>query len=507
MFSAMFRSFTAQRPGPVVLVCLAAITLTGAAMRLYGLSNQSLWFDEVCSWHTATQPTLAGVWSGDIAWNMYPPLYGFVLRAAAVLFGTAEWALRLPSALAGIAAIPLIYLAAARVYGDIEGLLSSGFAAFLMFPLYFAQEARPYALLLCSVLAAVLAWTYVYPAWREGRRAPRAALTVYFAASVCAAYLHYFGLLFVALHGMTTFALLARNRFGLVRATGFYAATALAFAPWLPYMAWHLTHQSEGPQNPPPDANIAVSLWQYVESLFNHGQTGQPFAPLVTAVAFLLMVLALMHDLVTPKGNKDGDTPRAQRPRAAVLLAWLLLPFLIAYVKSAVSASVFTHRNLIISLPIVYMLVARGLARSPFPRPVVAGMCAVILLACCARTLASGYYTAPHKDQLREAVAVVKANETNYPDAALVVYSHLPFVFDYYLQRFGSTLRPERVAGKAEHIDAMRAFVRDRKPAALWYLCTNANPEDAFVDYLNAEFTVVGLHRFLRADAMLLVPK
>ncbi|MCC6154899.1 MAG: glycosyltransferase family 39 protein, partial [Candidatus Hydrogenedentes bacterium] len=226
-------------------------------MRLYGLSNQSLWFDEVCSWHTATQPTIAGIWSGDIQWNMYPPLYGFVLRAAIETFGSAEWALRLPSAIAGIAVVPLMYFAGARIFSDAEGLIAAGFAAFSMFTLYFAQEARPYAILLCCVLIAVLAWTYVYETWARNERAPRVPLAACFAASVCVAYLHYFGLMFVALQGTATIALLARSRKGVLRSTTFYAGTAIAFTPWLPYMAWHLLHQSEGPQNPPVESNVA----------------------------------------------------------------------------------------------------------------------------------------------------------------------------------------------------------------------------------------------------------
>lgn len=506
MFLRMFRSFTGQRPGNIALACLGVITLVGAAMRLYGLSNQSLWFDEVCSWRTATRPTFAGVWSGDIAWNMYPPLYGFVLRAAIVLFGDAEWALRLPSALAGIASIPLMYLVAARIYDDTEGLLSAGLLATAMFPLYFAQEARPYALLIFGVLLTVFSWSYVVDAWSNRRPAPRAAVAVCVAASVWTTYLHYFGLLFVALHGILTFLILARNRFGLLRAVVLYAGTAVAFAPWTPFMWWHLRHQSEGPQNPPIDANVFVSFWDYVNSLFNHGQTGLPIAPSVTALACLLIVLAILHEVVRTPDDAHPSS-RSNWPRAALLLSWLVLPFLIAYVKSSVSASVFTHRNLIVSLPVVYMLVAHGIARFPFSKSVIAGIVAIAIAACCARTVMSGYYTAPHKDQLREAVAVVKQQESQFADEALVVYSHLPFTFDYYLQRSACALRPGLVAGKATQIDAMRAFVREHKPGAVWYLCTDPYPDNGFVDYLNAEFRIAGMHRFLRADAMLLVPR
>ncbi len=477
-------------------------------MRLYGLSNQSLWFDEVCSWHTAMKPTAAGIWSGDLQWNMYPPLYGFLLRAAIEIFGSAEWALRIPSAIAGIAAIPLMYFVGARIFSDAEGLIGAGFTAFSMFTLYFAQEARPYAILLCSLLAAVLSWTYVYESWARGEKAPRTALAVCFAASVCVAYLHYFGLMFVALHGLATLALLARKRSGFLRALGFYLGTAIAFAPWLPFMTWHLRHQSEGPQNPPIEANVAISFWEYLNSLFNHGQTATVFASIIVGCTIVLIVIAAFRECV-PQRNENGDTnvSRGKILRLGLLIVWLVLPFLIAYVKSSVSASVFTHRNLIVSLPAVYLLVARGITSLPMPSFAMRAAAAAVLVAMCVRTITSAYYTAPHKDQFREAVAVVKNQEAQYPDAALMVYAHLPFAFDYYLQRFGSTLRPELVAGKAEDIERIRGFVRERKPAYIWYLCTEPFPENGFVDYVNNEFRVIGVQQFLRANVMLLQPK
>ncbi|MCC6794168.1 MAG: glycosyltransferase family 39 protein [Candidatus Hydrogenedentes bacterium] len=504
----MFRSFRDRRPSKAVLLALAAISVIGAAMRLYGLSNQSLWFDEVCSWHTAMQPTFAGIWSGDIQWNMYPPLYGLVLRAAIELFGSAEWALRLPSAITGIAAIPLMYLLGARIFSDAEGLIAAGFSAFSMFTLYFAQEARPYAILLCCLLTAVLSWTYLYEAWAQNRNAPRFELVTCFAASVCMAYLHYFGLLFVLLHGLATFALLATTRRGLNRAIAFYAGTAIAFTPWLPSMAWHLRHQSEGPQNPPVESNVAVSFWEYLNSLFNHGQTATLLALIVTASALFFIVVAAIRVRAQFRHNSEDLVNYSARiVLFGSLLAWLLLPFLIAYVKSSVSASVFTHRNLIVSLPAVYLLVARGMTSLPIPARVIHVGAAVVLIAMSARTITSGYYTAPHKDQFREAVAVVTNQEAQYPNAALVVYAQLPFAFDYYLERFGSTLRPALVGGKEKDIETMRAFVRDRKPAYIWYLCTEPFPQNGFVDYLNTDFRVVGVQQFLRANAMLLQPK
>lgn len=388
----------------------------------------------------------------------------------------------------------------ARIFSDAEGLIAAGFTAFSMFTLYFSQEARPYAILLCFLLITVLSWTYLYEALARGEKAPPVALAVCFAASVCVAYLHYFGLLFVALHGLATFALLVKTPKGPLRAISLYACTAIAFAPWLPFMAWHLRHQSEGPQNPPVVSNVFVTFWEYLDSLFNHGHTTTITANVVTAIAMMLIAAALLRDIAFHSGASENAKPsKANFVRIAVLIVWLFAPFLIAYVKSTVSASVFTHRNLIVSLPAAYLLVARGIASLPMPMNAARAVAAIILIAMGARTIASGFYTAPHKGQFREAVVVIKNQEAQYPNAALIVYAHLPFTFDYYLERFRSTLRPAKVAGKTEDIDKVREFVHTKKPAYVWYLCTDPYPDNGFVDYLNSEFRVIGVQEYLRA--------
>jgi hypothetical protein len=88
--------------------------LFGAALliRLYRLGSQSLWLDEGGTWAEVTgkgwSALLAELWGRNAAY----PLYHVLLKGWIGLAGASEWALRLPSALAGAAAVVAIYLAA-----------------------------------------------------------------------------------------------------------------------------------------------------------------------------------------------------------------------------------------------------------------------------------------------------------------------------------------------------------------------------------------------------------
>jgi len=88
-----------------------------------------------------------------------------------------------------------------------------------------------------------------------------------------------------------------------------------------------------------------------------------------------------------------------------------------------------------------------------------------------------------------------------------VVYSHLPFTFDYYLRRTGSGLRADLVAGRAEHIPGMRDLIKDRAPAKVFYVCTEPYPENPFVDFRNTELAVTGIQQFLRVHVIEITPR
>ena len=134
----MRRFFPLPREG-WALLALLAIMLLGAVLRFYGLGFQSLWGGELASWDFGGRDTISRV----VQDGSQPPLYFLILHLARWIFGDSEWALRLPSAVAGWLCIPAIYLlgkeALLRARRDNGGAPRRGALA----PVYFSQEARP----------------------------------------------------------------------------------------------------------------------------------------------------------------------------------------------------------------------------------------------------------------------------------------------------------------------------------------------------------------------------
>jgi 4-amino-4-deoxy-L-arabinose transferase-like glycosyltransferase len=140
---------------PSFLVPLACITLFALLLRLAGLGRPSLWFDEALEWSRAAG-SLATTLFGQ-ALDHDPPLLPLAYHVWVRLVAT-EWWLRLPSVLAGTAAVALTGLWAARLFGRRIGLLAALFGALAPVAVYYGQELNQYAWVLLLTVASL--WTF-----------------------------------------------------------------------------------------------------------------------------------------------------------------------------------------------------------------------------------------------------------------------------------------------------------------------------------------------------------
>ena len=194
----------AARDAKRELWILVGLILLGVGLRLYQLGQESLWFDE--AW-TALFAPQRGAALRDILWNQPFPFYYLLMSGWTALAGWSEIALRLFSALAGIASIPLLYRLAAALFGQREAKLAALFLAISPLHVWYSQEARMYALAASLALAANLAFLQ---AMRTGRRSWWAA---YVLLSACGLHTFYYNALFLVAQGLTLLYRLAQERF------------------------------------------------------------------------------------------------------------------------------------------------------------------------------------------------------------------------------------------------------------------------------------------------------
>jgi 4-amino-4-deoxy-L-arabinose transferase-like glycosyltransferase len=147
------------------VVAVSAITLVALLVRLYRLDARGLWFDEFVSAWPVRFNTLDQVLAFVHVWLDHTPL-SFVLTWLLRGLGGDEWALRLPFAVASTLTVPVIYFAGKAFAGRIVGILASLLFALSPFTVFYAQDVRPYSLLL---LFTALQMLFAYRAATRAR--------------------------------------------------------------------------------------------------------------------------------------------------------------------------------------------------------------------------------------------------------------------------------------------------------------------------------------------------
>jgi mannosyltransferase len=458
------------------LLVLLAIMLLGAVLRFYGLGFQSLWSDELASWDFSNRETISQV-IGGMRSDDHPPLYFLILRLAQWIIGDSEWDLRFPSAFAGWLCIPAIYLLGKRLYSEREGIIAALFLAVFWAPIYFSQEARVYSMLILLSILTSCFWWNIMIGLRYHRELPTREAALYVICAVLCAYVHYFGLILVVLQG----AALAALAYGTLRkAMLLYVPVAVAYLPWLPSMVHQFGHNTQSATSTgepvlqvPPD---------YFQFLF--GRSGLLSFAAWTLLAFLLI--------------RGWDDLRRRRKRGVVppgllLAAWAVGPFVVAFMASQ---SMLTNENLLVSLPAVYLLLARSVTRTfsgraaVFQGPVVVGLAAVGLAYL---LFSMDYYTTPTKEQFREAALYVVGHEDKN---TLVVRCDRGDRLDYYLKTRETGQRNDAEACQSSDFPKIESRVREGDYKEVFHLISHEDPDQQMVSKFQRSFQPVQYERF-----------
>jgi dolichyl-phosphate-mannose-protein mannosyltransferase len=177
-------SARAANRAPRAALVLGVLVLA-AALRLDQLGAEELWLDEASSYRAATA---ADPWAAMLH-DSGPPLYGLLLRAWVAAFGKSEFVLRLPSALAGMAFVLVIFALGREVFCFEAGFHAALFAAIAPIHVHYSQEARVYSILLLWLALANLC---LGRALRLGRRRDWVGLAI---GSALALFSHYLAVL------------------------------------------------------------------------------------------------------------------------------------------------------------------------------------------------------------------------------------------------------------------------------------------------------------------------
>lgn len=336
------------------LMCLLAFALAAI-----GLSSRSLWGDEAFSVWASKQPAallMAGL-------DAQPPLYHLVLKWGRALWGESVFAIRFASLCCGVLCVPLAWRAAAWLLNRRAALLCTLMISVSPMLLYYAQEARMYALaaLFSSAAIAVTA---------RGLRGNVSILAWlgYALATLAALFSHFYTLPVLLVN---TAALLFGGRGARGRLSQWmlaHGAIALTFGAWFFGLQWRVLTRSAAARNTlwPPLSEVLENIQRGASGLF----FGLRYVEWQAWPALVLCAMALLGAVPLWRAGR--------RATAWVALGWCGATFVFVFATASRSGIVpdFSPRYLLfVLLPLA--LLASGWALWPGALWAVAGVLAL----------------------------------------------------------------------------------------------------------------------------------
>ncbi len=377
---------TAQPPLLYLVVAL------GTVLRLYGLGAESFWVDEVASLRYITGRTVVEVITEVPYIDRHPPLYYALLRGWIDLVGTSERAVRLLSAVFGIATIPALYGVGARLFDRRVGVVSAGLLAISRFHVLHSQSARMYSLLTFGAVCSM------YFLVRLHTRSTWSLWAGYVGATVVTLTAHAFGVFVVAAQavylGLRVRLSDDRMAMSLRRWLGAQVVAGLVAAPLGIGLVLQAVTLSEG-----GDVNVGWIPEPTVMRVLT--TVGSYLTPETAAIG--LVTVGLSGTLLAI----DGSRRSPDRERSALVTLWFLLPIVGPLVLSYLLAPLFVARYTIAAVPALFLGLAATVRRTASVeiRYITLALLVVALLSGL-----PGYYGQTAHPEWRDATGVIEGN-------------------------------------------------------------------------------------------------
>lgn len=415
-----------------IYVSLLLIILVGMVLRGYGISDKSLWMDELYSASVSDPDNSLAVVFHKTVEDVHPPFYQILLWLIFKVFGYGELAGRVFSAAMGVLVIPTIFLLGKKLFDSWVGIYAALLVSVNFYLVMLSQDGRSYQLLVFLVISSFLAFLYLI------ERKDLKSTVVYAVLGSMLVNTHYFGFFPVMTQAVLLFYFSVRAGFDKqLFKMGCTAGVVIAasLAPIAMYIVANFERTSNWIGKPTYEFVIDDFMVK-----FGHGP--------VALISLFLLIFGISN-LLRRKDSRDV---------LKLLLLWWMLGFAIAYSRSVFYTPILSYRNMIVFLPVVILFMAYGcsLISDGFAR---------CILLCFLSFMSLVYlYSGPNLEalrighDLRSPVSKVKGDNRGLP-----VYSPDPDLITTYLKVLGSTVR-------VESLESIEAKMRSSQSPSCFYI-------------------------------------
>jgi len=405
------------------------ILVLGAGIRLYGISNESAWMDELASYKHLNESSLRDFLHAERGSDpAMVPTYFVLAYTWSRLFGTSLVTMRLLSVCFSVGAMILLYRLARDIYGRTAAALTLFCMAMSPIHIYYAQEVRMYEFIF---LVALVSAVFFRDALVHDR--PR-SWALFIAACVMLMWTHLFANFLLVAYAITL--LVTRN----YRRRGVYAWVAVCAVSAAGMVVWLLSIDRTAISTashwmPRPTLRTAREFFLYA--------WGLPVGswPQYLAYDRSAIILALIGGLIylgwTAFTPARTETDRQQlRNDYVLLLSWLLIPPMLLGVFSAVATPAFVTRYAQYNTLAGFILMG-GIATSPKWKSLRIGAVVMIVLVYGSAAWTNTRLLPMRGDWQSATSAVLAAHRPQDPVCCVEACKVTRRAIDYYLGREG----------------------------------------------------------------------
>lgn len=454
----------------MLAVALVALTLVP---RLAGLGREGLWYDELQSVTFAYLPVRQLLATVQV-FDPHPPLYYLQLHYWLAVSQADAW-VRLNSVLWSAATVFSIWWIARRLFRADVALLAALIFAVMPFAIFYAQEARMYAMLMCLAV-----WSFYFNHQLvEGDPASGVRQALLWAAFVliALAFLYSHGASFLLLIASAVYGGLAllNRRLPRERTALWGSAQVVVCVAYLPWLI-RAQELSVGHTLRPDLDDVARTLrfmW------LGFGTSVPPWISyVVLGMALLVVVRCLVRDPISPN----------------LALAYLVVPALFTLIVSYLWRPIWLYRTLAFAVPFWALALALCLRPAAPPAPDASGQASLLrwralsvaALLVLALAWFSQYATFSHPEHFEAATRFVK-ERAGEGDIILILNQRVGWGWNWYYLGPGSVqpLAPDTVwrAQRGQTVISAPAIESASRPAQpYWLVYRPGDPLPPFAD-------------------------
>jgi uncharacterized membrane protein len=416
---------------------LLIIILTAAVIRVYGIEQKNLWFDELYSWHISegSAKQIIIETSGDI----HPPFYYIVLKYWIFLFSDSVISMRLLSGLFALLSMYFIYRIASEIFTENIQIYSVLLLfAFSPVNIFYSQEVRMLNLNLFLTLGSV----YFFTKLIKGSSVKTAASYTIF--TILALYTHYFSFLILFTEVLIFLFLYFRKSVSINKIKSYlicFVLIMLFYLPWFPVF-FRQTLKGQPWRTEQTFAQAGLNVFEYIKEIFfsTYYTYENSAVSNFAAVSGILISLTVLYSLIRLFKLKISGEKSAE---IFYINLFFFIPLLTAFLIS-LHQSILLSRYLSIIVP--YFLMMMVYFSFTYFKKTTAGILVLFLLGVSISGVYINYINKFKNNDYRRIISYLEENFRK-EDKLIVEPHYMGWIFDYYIKHNKTNLTSQKIFG------------------------------------------------------------